>query len=193
MSQVLNTPHIVAESLSHGEQTYAPRLSRCRRSSRSVLHGGAGLPHLSLPGLARRRWRSSATAVTEVTLKGRAKAAAGFGAHVQIRHPPAMLIHHEDGRWVAHDRGLHPPRLHGAIRAAGRPHSLRLPRRRLQPLHRRQRQRAAAQAAQALQSRRQRNRRRCFSRVMTTVHFSTASLLKESRHDYPKTITTFNL
>ena len=43
----------------------------------------------------------SATAVTEVTLKDAQKLPAGSVLMFKFGSSPAMLIHHEDGRWVA--------------------------------------------------------------------------------------------
>jgi len=43
----------------------------------------------------------SATAVTEVTLKDAHKLPLGSVLMFKFGTPPAMLIHHEDGRWIA--------------------------------------------------------------------------------------------
>jgi len=43
----------------------------------------------------------SATAVTEVTLKDAHKLPLGSVLMFKFGAPPAMLIHHEDGRWIA--------------------------------------------------------------------------------------------
>jgi len=43
----------------------------------------------------------SASAVTEVTLKDAQKLPAGSGLMFKFGPSPAMLIHHEDGQWVA--------------------------------------------------------------------------------------------
>jgi cytochrome b6-f complex iron-sulfur subunit len=43
----------------------------------------------------------SATAVTEVTLKDAQKLPAGSVLMFKFGTAPAMLIHHEDGRWVS--------------------------------------------------------------------------------------------
>src|SRR4051794_23892911 len=80
-----------------------------------------------------------------------AEASRRLGAHVQVR----LLAGHVDPPpgWLlgASHRRLHPPGLHGAIRAAGQPHSLRLSWRSLRPPHRRQGQRPASQAAEVIQ------------------------------------------
>ncbi len=44
---------------------------------------------------------ASATAITEVTLKDAQKLAAGSALMFKFGSSPAMLIHHQDGSWVA--------------------------------------------------------------------------------------------
>jgi cytochrome b6-f complex iron-sulfur subunit len=44
---------------------------------------------------------SDAVAVTEVTLKDAQKLAPGSRLLFKFGHSPALLIHHEDGRWIA--------------------------------------------------------------------------------------------
>ncbi|HSZ15653.1 MAG TPA: Rieske (2Fe-2S) protein [Terracidiphilus sp.] len=100
MSQVLNTPHIVSESLVNGEQH--------TRRGFLVAAAAAGLCYTAALAYPIYRYlaspeemESSATAVTEVTLKDAQKIPAGSVLMFKFGTSPAMLIHHEDGRWIA--------------------------------------------------------------------------------------------
>jgi cytochrome b6-f complex iron-sulfur subunit len=95
----------------------------------------------------------SASAVTEVTLKDAQKLPAGSVLMFKFGPSPAMLIHHEDGRWVALTAVCthlgctvqyepQADRIHCACHGGV-----------YNRLHRRECERAAAEAAQALQGR----------------------------------------
>ena len=107
----------------------------------------------------------NATAVTEVTLKDAQKLPAGSVLMFKFGAVAGDADSSRGWPLDRDDRGVHAPGLHGAVRAAGRPHPLRVPRRRVQRIYRRQRERPSAQAAQALQSGGQRYRAcKCLAR-----------------------------
>jgi cytochrome b6-f complex iron-sulfur subunit len=98
MNPVIDTPHIVPEPLAE---------QRTRRGF-LVAAGAAGLCYTA--ALAYPIYRSlaspeemeaSATAVSEVTLKDAHKLPAGSALMFKFGTSPAMLIHHQDGRWIA--------------------------------------------------------------------------------------------
>jgi len=98
MSQAIDTPHIVLEPVSE---------QRTRRAF-LLAAGAAGLCYTAALVYPIYRYlaspeemESSATAVTEVTLKDAQKLPAGSVLMFKFGTRPAMLIHHEDGRWVA--------------------------------------------------------------------------------------------
>ena len=73
-----------------------------------VAAGAAGLCYTAALGYPIYRYlaspeemESSATAVTEVTLKDAQKIPSGSVLMFKFGTAPAMLIHHEDGRWIA--------------------------------------------------------------------------------------------
>jgi cytochrome b6-f complex iron-sulfur subunit len=73
-----------------------------------VAAGAAGLLYTAALGYPIYRYLASpaemalsATAVTEVTLKDAQKLALGSVLMFKFGTAPAMLIHHEDGRWIA--------------------------------------------------------------------------------------------
>lgn len=97
--------HIVLEETkSHreaGEKT-------SRRGFLAVAAGAAGLCYVGALGYPVYRYlaspmemASSATAITEVTLKDAQKLPAGSVLMFKFGTAPAMLIHHLDGAWVA--------------------------------------------------------------------------------------------
>jgi cytochrome b6-f complex iron-sulfur subunit len=100
MSDVLNVPHIVKDSAEPGEQ-------RTRRAF-LIAAGAAGLAYTAALAYPIYRYlaspqemEASATAVTEVTLKDAQKLLAGSVLMFKFGSSPAMLIHHQDGRWIA--------------------------------------------------------------------------------------------
>jgi cytochrome b6-f complex iron-sulfur subunit len=100
MSDVLNVPHIVKEPAEAGEQ-------RTRRAF-LIAAGAAGLAYTAALAYPIYRYlaspqemEASATAVTEVTLKDAQKLPAGSVLMFKFGTSPAMLIHHQDGRWIA--------------------------------------------------------------------------------------------
>ena len=95
---------------------------------------------------------SSATAVTEVSLKDAQKLPAGSVLMFKFGTAPAMLIHHQDGTWASLSAVCTHLGCTVQYEPQTRSHSLRLSRWCLQRVHRRERKRAAAQAAQKVQS-----------------------------------------
>ncbi|MDR3475450.1 MAG: Rieske (2Fe-2S) protein [Devosia sp.] len=100
MSDVLNVPHIVKEPVEPGEQ-------RTRRAF-LIAAGAAGLAYTAALAYPIYRYlaspqemEASATAVTEVTLKDAQKLPAGSVLMFKFGSSPAMLIHHQDGRWIS--------------------------------------------------------------------------------------------
>lgn len=97
MSDAINLPNIVEE---HQEP-------HTRRAFLAAA-GAAGLAYTAALAYPIYRYLASpaemamsATAVTEVTLKDAHKLPAGSVLMFKFGPAPAMLIHHEDGRWVA--------------------------------------------------------------------------------------------
>ena len=126
-SELLDSTKIVAEQ--NGE--------RNSRRAFLVAAGAAGLCYAAALAYPIYRYLASpeemalsATAVTEVTLKDAQKLPARsvlmfkFGTAGNADSPHGRTLDFEDG-------GLHAPGVRGALRAAGRPGSLRLPRRAL--------------------------------------------------------------
>jgi cytochrome b6-f complex iron-sulfur subunit len=100
MSQVLNMPHIAKEPEEPGEQ--ASRRAFLVAAAAAGLCYTAALAYPIYRYLASpEEMESSATAVTEVTLKDAQKIPTGSVLMFKFGTSPAMLIHHEDGRWVA--------------------------------------------------------------------------------------------
>lgn len=100
MSDVLNVSHIVKEPVEPGEQ-------RTRRAF-LVAAGAAGLAYTAALAYPIYRYlaspeemEASAAAVTEVTLKDAQKLPAGSVLMFKFGSSPAMLIHHQDGRWIS--------------------------------------------------------------------------------------------
>lgn len=100
MSHALETPHIVREGSENGEQT--------TRRAFLAAAGAAGLAYTAALAYPIYRYLASPTemamsetAVTEVTLKDAQKLPAGSVLMFKFGTRPAMLIHHEDGRWIA--------------------------------------------------------------------------------------------
>src|SRR5580704_11211101 len=100
MSQILNIPNIVREPAEPSEQT--------SRRAFLIAAGAAGLCYTAALAYPIYRYlaspeemESSATAVTEVTLKDAHKLPAGSVLMFKFGTAPAMLIHHQDGSWVA--------------------------------------------------------------------------------------------
>ena len=82
--------------------------ARASRRGFLVAAGAAGLCYTAALGYPIYRYlaspaemAASATAVTEVTLKDAREAARRLGLMFKFGTSPAMLIHHEDGTWVA--------------------------------------------------------------------------------------------
>ena len=100
MSDVLNVSHIVKEPAEAGEQ-------RTRRAF-LVAAGAAGLAYTAAMAYPIYRYLASpqemeaaASAVTEVTLKDAQKLPLASVLMFKFGPSPAMLIHHQDGRWIA--------------------------------------------------------------------------------------------
>ncbi|HEX4284539.1 MAG TPA: Rieske (2Fe-2S) protein [Terracidiphilus sp.] len=100
MSQVISTLHIVPESVANEEQH--------TRRGFLLAAGAAGLCYTAALAYPIYRYlaspeemQSSATAVTEVTLKDAQKLPTSSVLMFKFGTSPAMLIHHEDGRWIA--------------------------------------------------------------------------------------------
>lgn len=100
MSEALNVPHIIPDSDAPGEQ-------RTRRAF-LVAAGAAGLAYTAALAYPIYRYlaspqemEASATAVTQVTLKDAEKLPKGSVLMFKFGSSPAMLIHHDDGRWIA--------------------------------------------------------------------------------------------
>jgi cytochrome b6-f complex iron-sulfur subunit len=98
MSQTIDTPYIVPEP--EGEQ-------RTRRGF-LIAAGAAGLCYTAALAYPIYRYlaspeemAASEAAVTEVTLKDAQKLPAGSVLMFKFGTRPAMLIHHEDGRWIS--------------------------------------------------------------------------------------------
>jgi cytochrome b6-f complex iron-sulfur subunit len=100
MSDTAISAHIVAEHTENGE-------ARTRRAFLAAA-GAAGVCYAAALAYPVYRYLASpnemalsASAVTEVTLKDAQKLPAGSVLMFKFGPSPAMLIHHEDGRWVA--------------------------------------------------------------------------------------------
>jgi cytochrome b6-f complex iron-sulfur subunit len=100
MSEPINLENIVPESQEPGEKT-------TRRFFMAAV-GAAGLCYLAAMAYPIYRYLASpeemamnATAVTEVTLKDANKLPLGSVLMFKFGTAPAMLIHHQDGRWIA--------------------------------------------------------------------------------------------
>jgi cytochrome b6-f complex iron-sulfur subunit len=98
MSQAIDTPHIVPESQSE---------QRTRRGF-LVAASAAGLCYTAALAYPIYRYlaspqemESAEAAITEVTLKDAQKLPAGSVLMFKFGTRPAMLIHHEDGRWIS--------------------------------------------------------------------------------------------
>ena len=98
MNPVIDTPHIVPEPLAE---------QRTRRVF-LLAAGAAGLCYTAALAYPIYRYlaspeemEASATAVSEVTLKDANKLPAGSVLMFKFGTAPAMLIHHQDGRWIA--------------------------------------------------------------------------------------------
>ncbi|HLY41205.1 MAG TPA: Rieske (2Fe-2S) protein [Terracidiphilus sp.] len=100
MSHALETPHLVKETAENGEPS--------TRRAFLIAAGAAGLAYTAALAYPIYRYLASPTemamsetAVTEVTLKDAQKLPAGAVLMFKFGTRPAMLIHHEDGRWIA--------------------------------------------------------------------------------------------
>ena len=100
MSETTIGAHIVAEHTDHGE-------ARTRRAFLAAA-GAAGAAYAAALAYPFYRYLASpiemalsASAVTEVTLKEAQKLPAGSVLMFKFGPSPAMLIHHQDGRWIA--------------------------------------------------------------------------------------------
>jgi cytochrome b6-f complex iron-sulfur subunit len=105
MSEVTNFTKIVPETLEPHEQ-HTRRLFLA--AAGAVVGGFAGLSYVVALGYPIYRYLASpaemalsATAVTEVTLKDAQKLPLGSVLMFKFGTAPAMLIHHQDGRWIA--------------------------------------------------------------------------------------------
>jgi cytochrome b6-f complex iron-sulfur subunit len=100
MSEVTNPASIVEEYLEPGE-LWTRRAFMVAASAAGIGYAAAlGYPvyrYLASPS----EMALSATAVTEVTLKDAEKLPAGSALMFKFGTAPAMLIHHQDGRWIA--------------------------------------------------------------------------------------------
>lgn len=100
MSESINLENIVPESQEPGEKT--------TRRFFMAAAGAAGLCYVAAMGYPIYRYLASpeemamnATAVTEVTLKDANKLPLGSVLMFKFGTAPAMLIHHQDGRWIS--------------------------------------------------------------------------------------------
>ena len=98
MNPVIDSPHIVPE----------PLVEQRTRRAFLVAAGAAGLCYTAALAYPIYRYlaspeemEASATAVSEVTLKDAHKLPQGSALMFKFGTSPAMLIHHQDGRWVA--------------------------------------------------------------------------------------------
>ena len=100
MSQTVISPNIVPESIDRGE-VKTRRAFLAAAGAAGVCYAGAlAYPiyrYLASPG----EMALSASAVTEVTLKDAQKLPAGSTLMFKFGPAPAVLIHHDDGRWIA--------------------------------------------------------------------------------------------
>jgi cytochrome b6-f complex iron-sulfur subunit len=100
MSDTTISAHIVAEQTENGDV-------KTRRAFLAAA-GAAGVCYAAAMAYPVYRYLASpsemalsAAAVTEVTLKDAQKVPAGSVLMFKFGPSPAMLIHHEDGRWIA--------------------------------------------------------------------------------------------
>jgi cytochrome b6-f complex iron-sulfur subunit len=100
MSEAAISEHIVPEQAANGE-------AKTRRAFLAAA-GAAGVCYAAALAYPVYRYLASpsemalsAAAVTEVTLKDAQKLPAGSALMFKFGPSPAMLIHHEDGRWIA--------------------------------------------------------------------------------------------
>lgn len=100
MTESINLENIVPESQEPGEKT--------TRRFFMAAAGAAGLCYMAAMAYPIYRYLASpeemamnATAVTEVTLKDANKLPLGSVLMFKFGTAPAMLIHHQDGRWIA--------------------------------------------------------------------------------------------
>jgi cytochrome b6-f complex iron-sulfur subunit len=100
MTEQINLENIVPESQEPGEKT--------TRRFFMAAAGAAGLCYMAAMAYPIYRYLASpeemamnATAVTEVTLKDAHKLPLGSVLMFKFGTAPAMLIHHQDGRWIA--------------------------------------------------------------------------------------------
>jgi cytochrome b6-f complex iron-sulfur subunit len=100
MSETAISANIVPEHAESGD-------TRTRRAFLGAAAGAAGVCYAAALAYPVYRYLASpnemalsASAVTEVTLKDAQKLAAGSALMFKFGPSPAMLIHHEDGRWI---------------------------------------------------------------------------------------------
>jgi len=97
MSELTNLENIVEEP---GEQTTS-RAFLAAAGAAGVLYTAALVYPIYRYLASPEEMALSATAVTEVTLKDAHKLPAGSVLMFKFGTRPAMLIHHEDGRWIS--------------------------------------------------------------------------------------------
>jgi cytochrome b6-f complex iron-sulfur subunit len=100
MSEVTNSGTIVPESLDHSEPM-TRRIFLAAAGAAGVVYAAALAYPIYRYLASPEEMALSATAVTEVTLKDAQKLALGSVLMFKFGTAPAMLIHHEDGRWIA--------------------------------------------------------------------------------------------
>jgi len=100
MSDTAFSSNIVAEHAENGD-------TKTRRAFLAAAAGAAGVCYAAALAYPVYRYLASpsemalSAAVTEVTLKDAQKVPAGSVLMFRFGPSPAMLIHHEDGRWIA--------------------------------------------------------------------------------------------
>ncbi len=126
------------QTMSNSRQPVEETNDKTTRRFFMVAAGAAGLAYTAALAYPIYRYLASpaemameATAVTEVTLKDAQKLPLGSVLMFKFGTAPAMLIHHEDGRWIALTAVCTHLGCTVQYEPAGRPHPLRLPRRRL--------------------------------------------------------------
>jgi cytochrome b6-f complex iron-sulfur subunit len=100
MSEVTNSGTIVPESLDQSEPM-TRRIFLAAAGAAGVVYAAALAYPIYRYLASPEEMALSATAVTEVTLKDAQKLALGSVLMFKFGTAPAMLIHHEDGRWIA--------------------------------------------------------------------------------------------
>jgi cytochrome b6-f complex iron-sulfur subunit len=100
MSVLTNIPNIVPEPQEAGEQL-TRRFFLGAAGAAGILYTAALAYPIYRYLASPEEMALSATAVTEVTLKEAQKLAPGSVLMFKFGTAPAMLIHHEDGRWIA--------------------------------------------------------------------------------------------